>query len=193
MTNDWSDAVEAEVLAQGLLEYAARLRERREARPSKPHNSQIRSHSSANASYALLARKMYRARRLRDKFLPAELLGEPLWDMLLDLYIARLEGRDISVTSLCSASAVPGTTALRWISVMESHGLAERSEAVHDKRVHFVKITLEGARVMQRYLRRVDLELLNDEAPLMFVAESIPQSKPSRQMHSFGTPSPRSP
>jgi hypothetical protein len=38
---------------------------------------------------AELARLLYRQRRQRDEHLPAELLGEPAWDILLILYWAR--------------------------------------------------------------------------------------------------------
>lgn len=170
MIDKWSDALEAEVLAQELLQYAARLRARAKAIPLEQECTPTCSHPwlKATRNYAELARKVYRARRLREKFLPSELLGEPVWDMLLDLYIAALEGRQISVTSACAASAVPQTTALRWLSLMEDRGFTRRREAKHDKRVHFVEITTEGARHMQNYLSRVDSELLNDDTSVMF-------------------------
>src|SRR3546814_6129689 len=42
--------------------------------------------------------------------------------MMLDLYAAHYERREISVSSLCIAAAVPATTALRWIKTMVEDG-----------------------------------------------------------------------
>jgi hypothetical protein len=41
-----------------------------------------------------------------------DLFADPGWDILLDLYAARQEGKQVSVSSLCIAAAVPPTTAL---------------------------------------------------------------------------------
>src|SRR5690606_9764038 len=68
-------------------------------------------------------RDLLRARRLRDEFLPGDLFADPAWDMLLDLFAARLEQERVSVSSLCIASAVPPTTALRWIRTLTEKGL----------------------------------------------------------------------
>src|SRR5690606_24209072 len=68
-------------------------------------------------------RDWLRVRRLRDEFLPGDLFADPAWDMLLDLFAARLEQERVSVSSLCIASAVPPTTALRWIRTLTEKGL----------------------------------------------------------------------
>ena len=39
-----------------------------------------------------------------------ELFGEPAWDILLDLYIANVENKPVSVSSACIGSAAPPTT-----------------------------------------------------------------------------------
>src|SRR3546814_1843272 len=47
--------------------------------------------------------------------------SDPAWDMLLDLYLAAERNtRPVSISSLCIASAVPATTALRWIKTFRS-------------------------------------------------------------------------
>ncbi len=67
--------------------------------------------------------RIIRQRQLRARFFDGELFADPAWDMLLDLTAARVEARRVSVTSLCIASGVPPTTALRWI------GADDRSSA----------------------------------------------------------------
>ncbi|MCB2078548.1 MAG: MarR family transcriptional regulator, partial [Novosphingobium sp.] len=63
-----------------------------------------------------LVRRIIRQRQLRTRFFDGDLFADPAWDMLLDLTAARAEHARVSVTSLCIASGVPPTTALRWIS-----------------------------------------------------------------------------
>lgn len=87
------------------------------------------------------AEDLYRFRRSRDAMLPSALLGEPAWDMLLDLFIHEVEGRKISITSLCLASSAPSTTALRYIDLLEKHGLLSRTKCTTDQRVTFVHLT----------------------------------------------------
>ncbi len=75
--------------------------------------------------------------------------------MLLDLTAARVEHRRVSVTSLCIASGVPATTALRWIAQMVECGLFERVEDDADKRRAFVALTDRAAEAMARYFAEI--------------------------------------
>ena len=99
-------------------------------------------------SLAELARRLYALRRRRTRHLPQELFGEPAWDILLDLFIAAEEGRLIPVTSACIAADVPGTTALRWLTLLESRGLIERRPDPRDGRRCHVALTVAGYTVM---------------------------------------------
>src|SRR3546814_2543305 len=76
---------------------------------------------------------MLRQRRMREQYFPADLFADPAWDMLLDLYAARLEHQPVSVSSLCIAAAVPATTALRWIKTMTEAGLFVREADPQDR------------------------------------------------------------
>lgn len=96
-------------------------------------------------------RAAIRARRLRDQFFAAELFADPAWDMLLDLYAARLEGRRVSVSSLCIAAAVPPTTALRWIGTMHDAQLFGREPDPTDKRRAHITLTERAAGGMRGY------------------------------------------
>ncbi|MEQ1496622.1 MAG: MarR family transcriptional regulator, partial [Novosphingobium sp.] len=73
-----------------------------------------------------LIRRIIRQRQLRARFFDGDLFADPAWDMLLDLTAARAEHVRVSVTSLCIASGVPPTTALRWIGQMIDSALLER-------------------------------------------------------------------
>ena len=100
---------------------------------------------------AAQVRDMLRARRLREDFLPGELFADPAWDMLLDLLAARLEQERVSVSSLCIASAVPPTTALRWIRTLTDKGIVHRQADPHDGRRVFIALAEETAQALTRW------------------------------------------
>ena len=102
-----------------------------------------------------LVRQIIRQREARAKFFDAELFADPAWDILLDLTAARAEHTRVSVTSLCIASGVPPTTALRWISQMVEAGLLQRVEDEEDKRRAFIALSDSAAEAMGRYFAEV--------------------------------------
>lgn len=93
-----------------------------------------------------VAREIYQSRRKRERFLAADLFGEPTWDILLDLFIAAGEGRRVPTTSACIGANVPPTTALRWLRILETRGLVEREDDGRDGRRTFVCLTECGVR-----------------------------------------------
>lgn len=99
-----------------------------------------------------LARQTYEDRRRRSKIFRSEaLFGEPAWDILLDLFIAAKERRRVSVTSACIGSAVPSTTALHWIAILEKQGLLVREADPSDARRVYVKLSASGYGAMLEY------------------------------------------
>ncbi len=102
-----------------------------------------------------LVRRIVRQRQLRARFFDGELFADPAWDMLLDLTAARAEHNRVSVTSLCIASGVPPTTALRWITQMTEAGLLERVEDESDRRRAFITLTDKAADAMARFFGEI--------------------------------------
>jgi hypothetical protein len=98
-----------------------------------------------------LLRRILRQRQLRARFFDGDLFADPAWDILLDLTAARAEHKRVSVTSLCIASGVPPTTALRWIGQMTEVGLLERIEDDTDRRRAFIALSDRAADAMARY------------------------------------------
>lgn len=66
--------------------------------------------------------------------------GDPVWAIVLELCAARMEERQVSVTSLCLASGLPVTTALRRIDELEHDGRITRNPDKNDRRRVFVAI-----------------------------------------------------
>lgn len=90
-------------------------------------------------------------RRDRSAYFPDDLFSDPCWEMLLDLYDARLGAEEVTVTSLGAASGVPLTTALRRMEALQKHGLIDRVEDSGDKRRTIMKLTEHGLRAVDSF------------------------------------------
>lgn len=108
--------------------------------------------AAVNAAYV---QGLIKSRRLREKFFSAEMFSDPAWDILLDLAAGDLAGKTTSVSSLCLAAAVPGTTALRWIKSMTEAGMLEREADAHDGRRVLVRMAPQTRELMMKYLNTV--------------------------------------
>ncbi|MEJ5978587.1 hypothetical protein WG901_18185 [Novosphingobium sp. PS1R-30] len=117
---------------------------------------------------AKLAKVLYASRAKRRKFLTAELLSEPAWDILLDLYINHAEGRSLRTTSVCLASNSPPTTALRWIGVLEQKRLIAREGSAQDQRAKDVRLTPRGVEAVEQCLMQYWIGLVE------FMTEVLP-------------------
>jgi hypothetical protein len=106
----------------------------------------------SDEALAVVAARVYHARRRRARYFDPGIFADPAWDMLLDLFIARVRGKQVGTVSLCHASGVPATTALRWIDLLEKHGLVERRRDPADRRARLIALTDQGYRVMRQYL-----------------------------------------
>lgn len=100
-----------------------------------------------------LAEQELRRRKVRAKYLPREYFGEGAWAMLLDLFVCQHRNRKVSTTSVCLASDVPETTALRWLEVLEKDGLIVRRPDKQDRRVKHVTLSDKGCAAVRDILR----------------------------------------
>lgn len=107
--------------------------------------------SSFPAARARLVRRRIRQRRERERHFPADLFADPAWDMMLDLYAAHYERREVSVSSLCIAAAVPATTALRWIKMMVDEGRFIRIADPDDGRRIHVRLSEHARAALDDY------------------------------------------
>jgi hypothetical protein len=101
-----------------------------------------------------LVKSIILGRRLRGKFFDAALFADPAWDILLDLYLATLEQRRVSVSSLCIAASVPSTTGLRYIGTLVQRGMVVRTQNHLDHRVVYVELADATLEAMRRYVGR---------------------------------------
>ncbi len=151
-----------EALSQSLSEMLARLGSSEADSASGPATGSVllaqpvgRCLSRPPLPDPRLVRRIIRQRQLRARYLPGELFADPVWDMLLDLTAAAAEHSRISVTSLCLASGVPPSTALRWITQMEEAGLVERQDDNTDRRRAFIVLSDSTMASMARYFEAI--------------------------------------
>ncbi|MGR4892725.1 JAB domain-containing protein [Sphingopyxis sp. LARHCG72] len=98
------------------------------------------------------ARATQRRRILRRQLLGSEdLFGEPAWDMLLDLFVHECEGKRLSMSSLCTAAAIPESSAMRLAQRLCDAGLLVRLADPADGRRSFMQVAPEMAHRLRAY------------------------------------------
>jgi DNA-binding MarR family transcriptional regulator len=107
-----------------------------------------------------IAEGILQTRRLREDLFGAEMFADPAWDMLLHLFVNAERGRSVPVSCLCVASAVPQSTALRWIDTMTNAKLVTRRPDPQDARRQLIALTAEAMRLMRVQLRRTRASFL---------------------------------
>lgn len=99
---------------------------------------------------------LYSMRRRRDDACPIKgLFGEPAWDIMLDLFIAREMRTPLQVSSVCAGANIPSTTILRWIARLEREGMIIREADREDARRRYVSLTAEGLCVASALLEAI--------------------------------------
>ena len=96
-------------------------------------------------------------RERRTKFFPDDLFADPAWDILLNLSLAELQQRRMSVSSLCFCVGVPQTTALRWIKSMTDNGWVIRTDDPLDARRKFLHLSDFASSTMLEYLSGIEI------------------------------------
>ena len=106
---------------------------------TRPNDPDRPSPAPADEHLPLLVRLELELVRMRRRLVGDE-QSDPVWAMVLELCAARLEGRELSVTSLCLASGLPVTTALRRLDELERDGRIKRNPDQTDRRRVFVAL-----------------------------------------------------
>lgn len=130
---------------------------------------------------AIKAEIQYRNQRARA--LPSALLGEPAWDILLDLAAAKLENKRIQITAVGLNEGLPPTTALRWIGLLVDHDLIRRIPDDVDRRRTWLEITPEA---MKKVAACFGLDWEAVEAEVLVEAGAEPGSNIENRSAFFG-------
>lgn len=114
--------------------------------------------SAPDADLALAnAQRAWRRRLLRRQLVGAEgLFGEPAWEILIDLFIHEAAAKSVSTSSLCIASGLPKSTALRLLQRLCDEGLVVREPDRHDGRRNFIRLAPDLAHRLLAYFAAGD-------------------------------------
>ena len=129
------------------------------------HGGRAQQQKYSPSLLAGFASQIYKSRRERDRHLPPSLFSDPAWDMLLELFISKVQQKRIAITSLTAMAACPATTALRHIGVLEEADLVFRENSELDRRVNYISLTDRGYWSMFRTLEAQFRIMRGDERP----------------------------
>jgi hypothetical protein len=120
-------------------------------RPSAPDAADP---GEARARARALAERVYAERRRRDALFPPALFGEPAWDLLLAMFIARERGQAMILCRAYKAAGVSDTTGRRLLDRMEEEGLITRRRAPRSRKMRIVELTDRSIDLLVEYLAR---------------------------------------
>ena len=73
------------------------------------------------------------------------------WNMLMAAQRARVDGRPLSTTALCSFAHAPPTTALRWLELLVKEELLTSNPDHSDARRRWIALSAKGVLMFKRY------------------------------------------
>lgn len=117
------------------------------------------------AGYAQTARRRFKSRQKRREILGRKFWNETCWDILLDLYLAHVDGIRVSVTDLATMSAIPIATAVRWVSVLAEDALIVRAPDPLDARRVWVSLGRRGVEKVELCLAAEAARLPHETGP----------------------------
>lgn len=147
---DFSRATRLRAMAHEMLALADEIENKYTIRKGKLVAYEF---ASLQALAARAARE-FLDRQTRKKSFDLDIFGEPGWDMLLYLFVKKVEKQRARTTQVTGAAGVPTSTAFRYLSILEDAGLIETDVCANDNRVKFVTLTVDGMVRMSQCLAR---------------------------------------
>lgn len=126
-----------------------------------------------------ICKRLVAMRKIVGVALGYSLCPNPVWDMLLDLYLADYDDRDVFMLSLCGAANIPSSTAQRKIVEMERAGWLRRESTDSDRRCIGVRLTPEGTELVNSLLDGMLDILRSGDLPVPL--PTYPIAGPARQ------------
>lgn len=111
-------------------------------------NSNVDERLEKEVSWAI------RAWRERSLYIPGELLSDPAWGMLLNLFSAEIRHEQWTLSRLAKASGISTAAARRWVTAFEIGELATRAPNPHDSGNDFICLTQKGGLALGRYFKK---------------------------------------
>jgi len=106
-------------------------------------SSELRSETLLKRAESIL-----RVRQARARLLGRAAIGDPVFDLLLCLYV-RSGQTATSLTDLARSASTPHSSATRWIRYLADKGLVQRMESRSDRRSMLVHLTPTGCAMLE--------------------------------------------
>ncbi len=93
----------------------------------------------------------------QNELWPSSAVRDHAWFMILDLYLSKLRGKQISVSSLCLASGGTQTTSLRRIYDLVRLGVIRREQDTRDRRRAYLVLSDDSVVYLQEMLDKMHI------------------------------------
>jgi DNA-binding MarR family transcriptional regulator len=107
----------------------------------------------------VLAGILQRDSQSRSLLFDGVVLGDPVWNILLDLFLNAERGEKVMVTSACTRSGASPTTAYRHLRRLESCGVVAIIRDRNDRRRAYVSLTALARSALIEQLAKLHTEL----------------------------------
>lgn len=134
-------AGDVRALAQQLLSWADHLSDR-------PDLTSELTEEGRHDLVLSLAAALRAVRRLRAEIFPRIPLGNPNWDVMLDLFIQELNGFRTSLDHLALTGDLPAPVVYESVNELARLGLLDRTPDRFDNRVMWLSLTVTGRQGM---------------------------------------------
>lgn len=92
-------------------------------------------------------------RRTREQYFGSSLFGEPAWDIMLELMLARIDNREMKTSELGIIADALGTDARQLVDTLEKSRLIDRFHNAEDEGDDYLVLSSEAARRMAELYR----------------------------------------
>lgn len=102
-----------------------------------------------------LATWMMKGRRLREQIFDAAMFLDPIWDILLCLYVEAAQQHKVKITSLPALTGLKETTAGRRARQLVRDGWLERKRDPRDRRRFYLSLSVKSYEFLRRYFEQL--------------------------------------
>jgi len=118
--------------------------------------------AASDAELLAVARTLKRTSDQRAEYFEQGLFADPCWDILLELTAARIQGQSVPVSSACTATHLPFSTALRYVRSLVDMGMVRRWKDPRDRRRDLLNIEDAAFQSMKTLLADVRRKMVGN-------------------------------
>ena len=121
--------------------------------PQNTHRTGAASSSGGQRLSAKVVEAAIGEQALRWTYVPAQLLADYAWPMLLELLHAEITDRRVTSSVLCKAAGVSAAAGRRWIDALVEKGLCTAGGDARGSDT--VELSLQGSQALRSYFAKL--------------------------------------